>query len=126
MKFFLDENFPKTAAVALGNMGHEVFDLRGTSEEGAADDRIFAVAQELGAVFLTTDRDFFHTIPYLHETHCGIIVIALKKPNRAAIMEKLFWILNRLKPGDFTNRAIQLRDRAWIAIPPIHPGDEPV
>jgi predicted nuclease of predicted toxin-antitoxin system len=126
MKFFLDENFPKTATVSLGNMGHQVFDLRGTAEEGAADDRIFAAAQNLGAVFLTTDRDFFHTIPHLHETHCGIIVIALKKPNRAAIMEKLFWILNRLKPEDFTNRAIQLRDRAWIAKPPIQLTDESV
>ncbi len=126
MKFFLDENFPKIAAVSLGSMGHEVFDLRGTSEEGAADDHIFAAAQDLSAVFLTTDRDFFHTIPHLHENHCGIIVIALKKPNRAAIMEKLLWILHRLKPGDFTNRAIQLRDLAWIAIPPIQLSDDAV
>ena len=124
MKFFLDENFPKSAAALLGSMGHQVFDIRGTPEEGAADDRIFTAAQDLSAVFLTTDRDFFHTIPHLHETHCGIIVIALKKPNRAAIIEKLLWILHRLKPGDFTNRTIQLRDRAWIAIPPINLGDE--
>ncbi|MFN4873154.1 MAG: DUF5615 family PIN-like protein [Akkermansiaceae bacterium] len=124
MKFFLDENFPKTAAASLGSMGHEVFDLRGTSEEGAADARIFAAAQDLGAVFLTTDRDFFHTIPHLHEAHCGIIVIALKKPNRAAIIEKLHWIINRLEPENFANRAIQLRDRAWIAIPPIQLKNE--
>jgi spore maturation protein CgeB len=81
------------------------------------------MAQGRCAVFLTTDRDFFHTIPHLHESHCGIIVIALKKPNRAAIMEKLLWILDRLKPSDFTNRVIQLRDRAWIAIPPINLAD---
>ena len=51
-------------------------------------------------------------------------MIALKKPNRAAIIEKLLWILDRLNSEDFTNRTIQLRDRTWIAIPPIHLGDE--
>jgi hypothetical protein len=71
--------------------------------------------------FLTTDRDFFHTIPHLHQKHAGIIVIALKQPNRHAILQKLSWILNRLKPPDFENRSIQLRDQSWIAVPPLDP-----
>ena len=29
MKFFLDENFPKSATGLLEGMGHKVFDLRG-------------------------------------------------------------------------------------------------
>jgi hypothetical protein len=33
MKFFLDENFPKAAVGMLEEMGHEVFDLRGTDRE---------------------------------------------------------------------------------------------
>jgi len=36
-------------------------------------------------VFLTTDRDFFHTIPHIHDKHAGIIVIALRQPNRSTI-----------------------------------------
>jgi predicted nuclease of predicted toxin-antitoxin system len=63
MKFFLDENFPKAAVGMLLNAGHEVFDLRGTDREGARDAEIFAEAQGHGAIFLTTGRDFFHTIP---------------------------------------------------------------
>jgi predicted nuclease of predicted toxin-antitoxin system len=122
MKFFLDENFPKAAADMLEEMGHAVFDLRGTGREGSADRDIFAEAQQQGAVFLTTDRDFFHTIPHLHEEHCGVIVIALSQPNRTAILEKLSWVLKRLAPGDFACRTIQLRDRAWIAIPPLDLG----
>lgn len=119
MKFFLDENFPKTASGMLTSLGHEVFDIRGTEHEGSPDPVIFARVQELGAGFLTTDRDFFHTIPHLSEHHFGIIVIALRQPNRAAILHKLDWILKRLESEDFTNRAIQLRDRTWIAVPPI-------
>jgi predicted nuclease of predicted toxin-antitoxin system len=119
MKFFLDENFPKAAAGMLEGMGHEVFDLRGSGREGLPDSGIFAEAQNLEAVFLTTDRDFFHTIPHLHERHAGIIVIALRQPNRSAILGKLLWILNRFKQGDFKNRAVQLRDQSWIVVPPL-------
>ncbi len=121
MRFFLDENFPKAATTLLQNMGHEVLDVRGSEREGLPDAEIFAVAQCSRAIFLTTDRDFFHTIPHLHQKHAGIIVIALKQPNRHAILQKLSWILNRLKPPDFENRSIQLRDQSWIAVPPLDP-----
>ena len=122
MRFFLDENFPKAAVGLLEDMGHEVFDLRGSGREGLPDPDIFAEAQRCAAVFLTTDRDFFHTIPHLHEKHAGIIVIALRQPNRSAILEKLSWVLKRLQSDAFRDRAIQLRDRSWIAIPPLEPA----
>jgi predicted nuclease of predicted toxin-antitoxin system len=122
MKLFLDENFPKAAAGMLESLGHVVFDLRGTGREGSPDADVFAEAQLYEAVFLTTDRDFFHTIPHLFPLHAGVIVIALRQPNRAAILEKLSWILDRLQPGEFTNRTIQLRDRTWIAIPMLGSG----
>ena len=122
MKFFLDENFPKSAAGMLEILGHLVFDLRGPEREGSLDTDIFAEAQYHQATFLTTDRDFFHTIPHLFQHHAGVIVIALRQPNRAAILEKLSWILDRLQPEDFANRTIQLRDRTWIAIPTLESG----
>ncbi len=119
MRFFLDENFPKSASENLVALGHQVFDLRGTSREGCADQDIFAEAQDHSAIFLTTDRDFFHTIPHLFEHHAGVVVIALRQPNREGILAKLEWILNKLSPSEFSNRTIQLRDHTWIAVPPI-------
>ena len=91
MRFLLDENFPKASVVMLQSAGHEVFDIRGTNEEGMEDDALFRKAQELGAVLLTTDRDFFHTVPHLHDAHGGVLVIALRQPNRAAILSRLEW-----------------------------------
>ncbi len=119
MKFFLDENFPKSAHALLSDSGHETFDVRGTPREGSPDHEIFAEAQSLGAVFLTTDRDFFHTIPHLYSEHAGVVVIALRQPGRSQIMEKLSWLLQNLPQTSFENRVIQMRDKTWIAIPPL-------
>ncbi len=82
----------------LRQIGHEVNDLRGSGREGLSDQQIFDEAQQNESFFLTTDRDFFHTIPHLYEKHHGVIVIALRQPNRAVILEKLSWILQHLKP----------------------------
>ncbi len=96
-----------------------MFDFRGGSEEGIADTEVFQKAQTLGAILLTTDRDFFHTIPHLFERHAGVIVIALRQPNRAAILSRLEWLISRLDEDAFPNRAFQLRDTTWLAFPPL-------
>lgn len=117
MRFLLDENFPKAAIGLLESSGHEAFDLRGTNEEGIDDASLFAKAQGLNAVLLTTDRDFFHTIPHLFASHAGVVVIALKQPNRATILSRLEWILSRVNEGAFADRVFQLRDKTWLVYP---------
>ena len=94
MKFFLDENFPRSVTALLKEMGSKVFDIRSTEHEGANDKSIFQLAQNEQAIFLTTDRDFFHTIPTLFKEHHGIIIIALRQPNRRSITEKLMYALS--------------------------------
>ena len=64
MKFFLDENFPKAAGKLLESLGHEWFDPRGTDLQASEDSAFVREAKQLGAVILTTDRDFFHTLQY--------------------------------------------------------------
>lgn len=119
MKFLLDENFPKAAVDFLRSLGHEAFDFRGTDEEGLDDDAVFKKAQQIGAILLTTDRDFFHTVPHLYETHRGVVVIALRQPNRVAILSRLEWALAHITENDFSNRVFQLRDKNWLAYPSI-------
>ena len=89
---------------------------------GIEDAAVFQKAQDLQAILLTTDRDFFHTIPVLFESHFGIIVIALRQPNRAAILQRLKWILSHMGKSAFANRVFQMRDKTWIAYPSINEG----
>lgn len=119
MKFLLDENFPRAAIDFLEARGHEVLDFRGTADQGMKDDAVFTRAQRSQAVLLTTDRDFFHTIPHLFGRHFGVIVIALRQPNRAAILARLEWILTHMHESSYGNRVFQLRDKTCISYPPI-------
>jgi predicted nuclease of predicted toxin-antitoxin system len=117
MKFFLDENFPKSAAVLLGARGHECFDIRGTDMEGCDDIAIFRIAQQHAAVFLSTDRDFFHTIPHIERQHYGVVVVALRQPDRRSIMSRLEWFLDHFENEDVSNTVFELRDRTYVRLP---------
>jgi predicted nuclease of predicted toxin-antitoxin system len=116
MIFFLDENIPKTAGNYLLSLGHQVLDIRNTVDEGIPDTKIFKLAQNNQAIFLTTDKDFFHTIPHIFESHHGVIVIALRQPNRNAIIEKLIWVIKNINLDDFTNRIVLIRDSNYTII----------
>ena len=89
MNFLLDENFPRPALTQLQQAGHAATHALELFPPGTADDRLFARAQQEHAVFLTTDKDFFHTVPLAFAQHHGAIVIALRRPNRADLLRRL-------------------------------------
>ena len=116
MKFLLDENFPRSAADLIESCGHEAVLFDEACDFGDGDETVFSVAQRLGAAILTSDRDFYHTIPHLHPRHCGIVVIALRQPGRDAILSRLGWFLANIPPPH-DNRAYILRDHTYRYIP---------
>jgi predicted nuclease of predicted toxin-antitoxin system len=75
-----------SAPLLLRDRGHSVIDLRETGNEGADDTFVFEMAQERQATLLTTDRDFYHTVPHLYAGHYGVVVVALRQPNRRNIV----------------------------------------
>ena len=99
--------------------GHEAIDLRSLGLLGASDADLAERAIEADAVLLTTDRDFFHTLPNLYPQHSGVVVIALSQPSRVLISGRLSWFLDNVPERHWKNRVFQLRDKAWLARPPI-------
>jgi len=117
MTFLLDENFPKAVIPILESMGHEVEDFRVVGVAGSPDDAVVRAAKELRAVILTTDRDYFHTLGQNLSDHCGIIVVALKQPTRAAIVSKIEWLIDHIGLHRLSGRVFQLRDQSWMVYP---------
>ena len=58
MRFLLDENAPKDAAVALRNEGHDVVWIPETSLRAATDEAIWLLAAQEERVLVTSDLDF--------------------------------------------------------------------
>jgi len=109
MKFLLDENFPRLSADFIKSCGHEAIRFDEACDSGDDDETVFSAAQRLGATILTSDRDFYHTMPLLHPTHAGIVVVALRQPNRAAITSRLKWFMENIEEP-LANRVFILRD----------------
>jgi predicted nuclease of predicted toxin-antitoxin system len=89
MKFFLDENFPRSALLSLRSVGHIAVHTLEIFPPGTADDLLFTHAQQEQAVFITTDKDFYHTVPLAFARHHGAIVITLRRPNRDELLRRL-------------------------------------
>lgn len=107
MKFFLDENFPRPALAQLQSAGHSAVHALEIFPPGTPDAGLFARAQTEQAVFVTTDKDFFHTIPLAFEHHHGAIVITLRRPNRGELLRRLADALTALAGRD-------LNDVVWL------------
>ena len=112
MKFLLDENFPCSSADFIESCGHEVVRFDEACDSGDDDEAVFSAAQRLGAIILTSDRDFYHTIPILHPAHAGIVVVALRQPNRAAINSRLKWFMENIREP-LANHVFVLRDFSY-------------
>ena len=119
MNFLLDENFPKSARAVLERLGHEVFDFRRLGIIGSPDEEIMRMAFENAATVLTTDRDYFHTLGRRYPNHYGIVVIALRQPNRHLIVSRLEWFLVHIDAEWIESRTFQPRDRTWMVYPPL-------
>ena len=113
MIFLFDENFPQAARQTLEVAGHKVFDLRTIEARGVPDTVVCTCAQKLRAVLLKTDKDFFHTVPFLYPEHQGVVVFSLRQPNRNAILARLSWFIGHM-PAVMKNKVYLLRDRTYV------------
>ena len=78
MKICVDENIPLMTVAELKNMGHDILDIRGTSEQGLADDLLWERVQHENRLLITTDKGFAN---YRAASHDGILIVRLRQPN---------------------------------------------
>ncbi len=107
MKIFVDENVPKITVTELREKGHDVIDIRGTLEQGIADDMIWLKAQEEKCLLITTDKGF--TV-HREETHYGILIIRLKHPNRLKIHHSVMRAMRKYTERDWPGLMVVMRD----------------
>ncbi len=108
MKIVVDENIPARTVRALRRLGHDVIDIRGTSDEGITDDALWGRVLGQRAVLVTTDKAF---VRHRDETHYGILIVRLRQPNRIKIDERVLQAVQRFKEDQWPGLLVVMRDR---------------
>src|SRR4051812_26350441 len=107
MKILVDENIPRSAVDALRVLGHDVKDIRGTSEQGLTDMVLWDLAQNEGRLLITTDKGFVRRKGTLHS---GIVVVILRQPNRSKIHERVLLAVDEFSEEEFIGSVVVMRD----------------
>ncbi len=107
MKIFVDENIPTITVKILGDLGHEILDIRGTDEEGMLDEEIWEKIQKEQRMIITTDKGFTQ---YRNNHHYGILIIRLKQPNSQKIHERVMKVINQFPDTEWERLLVVVRD----------------
>jgi predicted nuclease of predicted toxin-antitoxin system len=110
MRILVDENVPRMTVAVLKGLAHDVRDLRGTEDKGIPDDDIWALAQRESRLVVTTDKGFAR---YRGLVHCGVLIVALRRPNRRRIHDRVLKALASF-PDErhWQHTVVIMRDRA--------------
>ena len=92
--FLVDEDMPRSTARTLRGAGYDADDVRDIGLAGHSDDEVFAVAQAMGAVLITADREFASFLKFPLGSHAGIILT--RTPNKLPILHLNNLILQAL------------------------------
>lgn len=108
MRILVDENIPLISVKQLREMGHDVLDIRGTSDEGMSDELLWDKAHQERRLLITTDRGFSH---HRDREHYGILIISLRMPNRHKINERIIEAMNLFSSDQWADLLVIMRDK---------------
>jgi predicted nuclease of predicted toxin-antitoxin system len=107
MKIFVDENIPLITVQSLRMLGHDVLDIRGTANEGMADDALWEMIQREGRLLITTDKGFAQ---HRGEPHHGILIVRLRQPNRRKIHQRVTQTIAQFTAEEWPGLLVTVRD----------------
>jgi predicted nuclease of predicted toxin-antitoxin system len=107
MRILVDENIPALCVEHLRATGHEVADVRGTAEEGVRDEELWKKARREKRLLITTDKGFARN---RHEEHNGLLIVALRRPNRRRITERVIEAMSLFPVEEWPDLLVIMRD----------------
>ena len=99
MKVKLDENLPLALSSVLSNLGYDVDTVIDEGLAAQDDDAVWHATQQAQRLLVTQDLDFSDIRKFRPGTHCGLVLVRLRDPSRAALIERV--------RGIFSNEAVE-------------------
>jgi predicted nuclease of predicted toxin-antitoxin system len=107
MKILVDENIPRITVDHLRELGHDVRDLRGTSDQSLADAALWDLACRDGRLLITTDKGF---AGYRTVSHNGVLIVRLRQPNRTKIHQSVMRAMEAFSEAEWAGLIVAMRD----------------
>ena len=107
MRILVDENITNVTVHELRVAGHEVLDIRGSSQQGIFDDELWSLAQRERRMLVTTDKGFTE---HRDEKHHGILVVRLRQPNEERIHARVMAAFRQFPEKDWPGLLVVMRD----------------
>lgn len=107
MKVCVDENIPLVSVKWLIDLGHDVLDIRGTTEQGLTDELLWEKVQRENRLLITTDKGF---TAHRAESHYGILIVRLRQPNEQKIHARIMQAIDQYPESDWQGLLIVMRD----------------
>ncbi len=109
MKFLLDENLPRSAALQLKKLGIDAEHSSNVGLRGSSDKQIAEYSKRQKAILITKDLEFGSLIFYSKDAHQGVLVVRLPNYFRSdKIIEHLTTFLTQFKYSDLMSKVTVL------------------
>jgi len=93
MRIKLDENLPAVLVDVLAEFGHDAETSPAEGLTGRKDEEVWEAAMGSGRFLITQDLDFSDMRRFVPGTHPGILLVRLGHPSRAALVQRVYQIL---------------------------------
>ena len=107
MNIFVDENIPYVTVQTLRKLGHKVFDVRGTSEEGRRDDVLWQRIQNEKQLIITTDKGFAQN---RNGRNYGILIVRLKQQSQSRIHIGVMQAIQQFSEKEWCDLLVVVQD----------------
>ena len=86
MRIKLAENLPGRLAAVLGSLDHDIHTIAEENLSGKSDREVWQAAQQERRFLITQDLDFSDVRRFAPGTHCGILLVRLRSPDRQSLI----------------------------------------
>jgi predicted nuclease of predicted toxin-antitoxin system len=122
MRIKLDENLPARLAAVLTKLHHDVHTVAEENLSGKSDREIWEAAQQEERFLIKQNLDFSDLRRFTPGTHCGILLVRLRSPDRQSLIQRVREIFQREAASQWAACFVVATDRKLRIVRP--PGEK--
>lgn len=113
MRFLADENIACSTINMLKKSGYDVKDHKELRLTGKKDEVVIKKANDQERIIITLDKDFGNIMRHPLESHCGVILIAIKNATPVRVNFYLRELFNKIKKEKLKKSLVIVKENGF-------------